>query len=66
MASDIPPQVLAVAEDLPDVFAPLRAASSGAEALNGLVPLLELPPASTAPALLQWLPRARSSVGLDP
>lgn len=62
MSSRLPKEVAALADQLPDLFAPLRSSleASGWRP-SGLVPVLELPPVRRGPAVLQWLPRARSS-----
>jgi len=61
LAPHVPDEVVALLDQLPDPFGPLRAAlDSGAPQLPW-TPLLELPDADRAPATLQWLARARTS-----
>ena len=61
-----PPEVQAIADQLPDAFAPLRTsfATPRYDSL-GLVDLLVLPNVHHAPVLLQWLPHTRTSVDLN-
>lgn len=62
MADAVPAHVAKVADQLPDVFAPLRAHLGADTPLqSGWVPVLELPKAQSAPATLQWIAGARTA-----
>lgn len=62
MATDLPEDVTAWAEKLPDLFAPLRSYLSSPHRHPGpWIPVLELPATAEPPATLQWLPRARTA-----
>lgn len=58
---DPPDWLLDAADQLPDLFGPLRA-SVRAGNVSGHVPCLELPVAAELPVVVQWLPRSRTSV----
>ena len=62
MSSLLPDDLAAVADRLPDAFAPMRSYLAASQTHpGGWVPVLELPPTHQAPAAVQWLPRARTT-----
>lgn len=58
-----PPEIQAIADQLPDAFAPLRTslASHSHRGPDDLVDLLVLPNVGEVPVVLQWLPHTRTS-----
>ncbi|MEU8002187.1 AAA family ATPase [Catellatospora sp. NPDC049111] len=66
MVEEVPESVAALADTLPDTFAPLRRALAEPDGrIGGWMPLMELPPTDHAPAELQWLPRPRTDSEID-
>ncbi|MDX6309448.1 MAG: hypothetical protein QOI06_2494 [Nocardioidaceae bacterium] len=61
MASSVPEGLREVAERLPEVFAPLRAHFATPPEGDGCnVGVLQLPPTTEPPGILQWLPQMRT------
>jgi energy-coupling factor transporter ATP-binding protein EcfA2 len=62
MGAAPPVEMVGRADALPDVFGPLRSAlGSQKQGPDGFIDLLALSDVTSAPALLEWLPRSRSS-----